>query len=166
MANPSRQKSQKRVTIQHHSQQNDEEYEDDIPMSQQSMTSSDAGIMAAVAQQMQASKEKKKKEKTKKFFQLAERELDKCRYGFDQTRTKLFESFVSSYATSEDDIRKLWVLIGEEQKLLLDLAIRQHTLATSQSLEIEKGQLAGMANVKRACEDFKTLVDELTVNVH
>ena len=33
-----------------------------------------------------------------------------------------------------------------------DLAIRQHTLATSQSLEIEKGQLSGMANVKRACE--------------
>ncbi|KIM90333.1 hypothetical protein PILCRDRAFT_812068 [Piloderma croceum F 1598] len=33
--------------------------------------------------------------------------------------TKLFESFVSSYATSEDDIRKLWVLIGEEQKMLL-----------------------------------------------
>jgi hypothetical protein len=44
MANPSRQKFQKKVTIQHHSQ-DDEEYEDDIPMSQQSMTSSDAGCV-------------------------------------------------------------------------------------------------------------------------
>jgi hypothetical protein len=30
--------------------------------------------------------------------------------------------------------------------------LRRHNLATSQSVEIEKGQLAGMANVKRACE--------------
>jgi hypothetical protein len=45
MANPSRQKHQKKVTIQHRSQQDDEEYEDDIPMSQQSMTSSDAGCV-------------------------------------------------------------------------------------------------------------------------
>jgi len=40
----------------------------------------------------------------------------------------------------------------DPKRQIQDLAIRQHTLATSQSLEIEKGQLSGMANVKRACE--------------
>jgi hypothetical protein len=43
-------------------------------------------------------------------------------------RTTLFETFVSSYASSEDDIRKLWVLIEEEQKALL---VRTHSLFRS-----------------------------------
>ena len=80
-----------------------------------------------------------------------------------------------SYATAEDDIRKILVLIKEEQNTLLvrklslvsvldeptskydfctiqDLVVRKYGLANSQLAEGEKAQLSGMANVKRACK--------------
>jgi len=34
-------------------------------------------------------------------------------------RTTLYEKFAKTHACAEDEIRKLWVLIGEEQKVLL-----------------------------------------------
>ncbi|KAF7964392.1 hypothetical protein HWV62_8737, partial [Athelia sp. TMB] len=64
----------------------------------------------------------------------------------------LFENFVVSYASAEDDIRKIWVKIQEEQKTLLNIVARQHASAILQSSEREQGQLKGLANVKRACE--------------
>jgi len=45
--------------------------------------------------------------------------LSTCRYAYDDTRTTQFETFVLSHASAEDDIRKLLILIAEEQKLLL-----------------------------------------------
>jgi len=54
----------------------------------------------------------------------------------------LYSSLTSSLHTNKTN----------PKRPIQDLAIRQHTLATSQSLEVEKGQLSGMAYVKRACE--------------
>ncbi|KAI0920437.1 hypothetical protein AcV5_010168 [Taiwanofungus camphoratus] len=134
----------------------------------QSMSSDDAGVMAAVAQQMQTSWEKKRKEKENTFFQEAKVELSKC----VSTRTDKFaeaieemngvyEKFVLDYASVEDNIRKLWAQLLEEQEKLLNLSEQKHRRLIETEKEREKGQVQGMAMAKKAMEDFNQLINLL-----
>ncbi|KZP24471.1 hypothetical protein FIBSPDRAFT_951222 [Athelia psychrophila] len=79
--------------------------------------------------------------------------------------TDLFEHFVASYASAEDDIRKIWVQIKEEQRALLNIAIQQHASSVSQSSEREKGQVKGLASVKRACDESQKLIEKLVGDI-
>ncbi|KAF7965375.1 hypothetical protein HWV62_44097 [Athelia sp. TMB] len=189
MSTAARSKNQKKVARMQPQDEGDEEQDslNEMPMSQGSMSSSDADLVAVVAQQMKgepvcglstrmaqlmrqnvAASEKKRKDKDKRFLQFAEKELNKTIVKKQEEFAKnteeiadLFENFVVSYASAEDDIRKIWVKIQEEQKTLLHIVARQHASAILQSSEREQGQLKGLANVKRACEDSQKLLEKL-----
>ncbi|KAL1938933.1 hypothetical protein VTO73DRAFT_11086 [Trametes versicolor] len=136
--------------------------------SPQSIGSDDAGIMAAVAAQMQTSWEKKRKDKESKFLQSA-----KPAY-FVQTTGRLeeynaavgdlnnaYERFVLEYAQVDDQIRKLWLQLQQEQHKLLLLSERKHKSMSDNDREREKGQVKGMAITKKAVEDFGKLITSL-----
>ncbi|KAF7969241.1 hypothetical protein HWV62_27448 [Athelia sp. TMB] len=170
MSTAARSRNQKKVARMQPQDEGDEEQDslNEMPMSQGSMSSSDADLVAVVAQQMKAASEKKRKDKDKRFLQFAEKELNKTIVKKQEEFAKnaeeiadLFENFVVSYASAEDDIRKIWVKIQEEQKTLLNIVARLHTSAILQSSEREQGQLKGLANVKRACEDSQKLLEKL-----
>ncbi|KAI0759112.1 hypothetical protein C8Q74DRAFT_1301937 [Fomes fomentarius] len=130
--------------------------------------SDDAGIMAAVAAQMQSSWEKKRKDKETRYLQNAKEELDKCISGrLEEYITAIvelngvYENFVIQYAQVEDQIRKLWLQLLQEQQKLLSLAEKKQESAVVNDKDREKGQVKGMAIAKKAVEDFGVLISSL-----
>ncbi|RDX44100.1 hypothetical protein OH76DRAFT_1409469 [Lentinus brumalis] len=137
-------------------------------LSQQYLSSDDTGFMAAVAAQMQSSWEKKRKEKETKYLQMAKADLNACIGGrleeYSAAMTDLnstYEKFVLDYAQVEDQIRKLWLQLLQEQQKLLALSDKKHKAAGETDKEREKGQVKGMAIAKKAVEDFGYLISSL-----
>ncbi|KAJ6548200.1 hypothetical protein DFH09DRAFT_1169983 [Mycena vulgaris] len=140
----------------------------DFLASQQSTGSDDHALQLAVAQQLMASKEKKRKDMEKKFFQAAKSKLtneithaaDDVKDALDATE-KVYAKFLSDYATSEDAIRALWKEIKKEEEQLLEIAQRQRAANEELRKVTEKAQIAGMAQVKEACHEMKSVVESL-----
>ncbi|KAI0632886.1 hypothetical protein C8Q77DRAFT_1120311 [Trametes polyzona] len=136
--------------------------------SPQSVGSDDTGIMAAVAAQMQSSWEKKRKEKESKFLQSAKAELKECIAGRTEAYNAAiadlngaYERFVIEYAQVDDEIRKLWTRLQQEQQKILSLSEQKHRGMLERDRERENGQVKGMAITKKAVEDFGRLIGSL-----
>lgn len=125
-------------------------------------------MMAAIAQQMQVSMEKKKKEKEAKFFQAAKTELNQmvddraaefveCVAEIDG----IYSDFQVAYATTEDDIRRLWIQILEEQKKLQALAVAKRKSNVEREMRREQGHTKALTHARKACEDMERLIVSL-----
>ncbi|KAJ7473784.1 hypothetical protein B0H11DRAFT_978728 [Mycena galericulata] len=140
----------------------------DFLASQQSTGSDDNALQLAVAQQLIASKEKKRKEMEKKFFLAAKSKLtneliqaaDDVKSTVDATE-QVYSKFILDYAASEDAIRALWMEIKEEEQTLLDLSKRQRAANEELRKVTEKAQIAGMAQVKEACHETRSIIETL-----
>jgi len=78
------------------------------------------------------------------------------------TRDATFSKFVIDYATIEDEIRTLWLLIRKEQEIMLGLA-QKHLFANTEGAKVtEKGQIKGMARTKEACQDMRQIIESIT----
>ncbi|RPD77064.1 hypothetical protein L226DRAFT_569275 [Lentinus tigrinus ALCF2SS1-7] len=128
-------------------------------MSQQFLGSDDTGFMAAVAAQMQSSWDKKRKEKEAKYLQTSKAELNACITSRLEEYTaammdlnSAYDKFVLDYAQVDDQIRKLWLQLLQEQQKLLALSEKKHKTAVETDKEREKGQVKGMAIAKKAVE--------------
>ncbi|KAI0742731.1 hypothetical protein C8Q80DRAFT_1190498 [Daedaleopsis nitida] len=126
------------------------------------------GLLATVATQMQSSWEKKRKERESKYLHNAKEELEKCIFGRSEEYTdaitelnSAYEKFVFEYAQVEDDIRKLWMQLLQEQQKLLALSERKSKAARENDEERERGQVKGMAVAKKAVEDFGHLISSV-----
>ncbi|TDL16359.1 hypothetical protein BD410DRAFT_832128 [Rickenella mellea] len=136
-----------------------------LPFSQ---ASSDDGMMAAIAQQMQVSMEKKKKEKEMKLLQAAKNEMNKLVDDKAAEFTEcvaemdgIYSDFQFAHASAEDDIRKLWIQILEEQKKLQALAIAKYKSNVEREKRREQDHIKAMTHARKACEDMQRLIASL-----
>ncbi|KAK7038396.1 hypothetical protein R3P38DRAFT_3182482 [Favolaschia claudopus] len=142
----------------------------DFLASQQSNASGsdDQAMQLAIAQQLMASKERKRKELEKKFFQAARHKLngefsaaaDEVKSAIEATE-QIYAKFLTDYATCEDKIRALWMLIKEEEQTLVDIAKKQHELNLAMRTETEQAQFTGMGQAKEACYESRRIIETL-----
>ncbi|KAJ7740445.1 hypothetical protein DFH07DRAFT_1064202 [Mycena maculata] len=140
----------------------------DFLASQQSTGSDDNALQLAVAQQLMASKEKKRKEMEKKFFAAAKSRLtNEMAQAAEEVKSTVeatelvYAKFILDYAAAEDAIRALWTEIKKEQDTLLDVAKRQRAANEELRKGTEKAQIVGMAQVKEACHETRSIIETL-----
>ncbi|KAJ7138225.1 hypothetical protein C8R44DRAFT_695352 [Mycena epipterygia] len=144
----------------------------DFLASQQSTGSDDHALQLAVAQQLMASKEKKRKDLEKKFFLAAKSKLtneisaaaDDVKHTVETTEA-VYAKFILDYAASEDAIRALWMEIKHEEQKLVDIAKKQRTANEALRTTTERAQIAGMAQVKEACHETRSIIEGLLPTV-
>ncbi|KAJ7189981.1 hypothetical protein GGX14DRAFT_701914 [Mycena pura] len=140
----------------------------DFLASQQSTGSDDQALQVAVTQQLMASKEKKRKEMEKKFFQAAKARLssemsdvaESVRSTVEAAET-LYSKFILEYAAIEDTIRALWVEVKREEQVLVDIAAKIRASNDTARLATERAQIDGMAQVKEACYETRSIIQTL-----
>ncbi|KAL5478690.1 hypothetical protein ACEPAI_1967 [Sanghuangporus weigelae] len=145
---------------------------DDLdPVVQPSQSSSDDGIMANIAQQMQTSMEKKKKEREVRFLQAAQSEFsrilsEKAHELQDGVAEidKIYVGFQDAYVANEDNIRRLWTAIFEEQLKLHDLVDEKHGSTIEGEKRREKDHIQSLTHCRKACEESQRLIDLLEQN--
>ncbi|KAJ7782223.1 hypothetical protein DFH07DRAFT_789879 [Mycena maculata] len=122
---------------------------------QQSTGSDVNAFQLAVAQQLMASKEKKRKD-MEEFFGAAKSKLaNELSQAADELKSTVeatelvYSKFILDYVVLEEAIRALWMKIKKEEQTLL---FHKTT---------EKAQIAGMAQVKEACHETRTIVRTL-----
>ncbi|KAL5524929.1 hypothetical protein ACEPAF_8798 [Sanghuangporus sanghuang] len=133
---------------------------DDLdPIVQPSQSSSDDGMMATIAQKMQTSMEKRKKEREVRFLQAAQLEFsrilsEKAHELQDGVAEidKIYSSFQDAYVANEDNIRRLWTAILEEQLKLHDLVDEKHRSTIEDEKCREKDHIQALAHCRKACE--------------
>ncbi|KAJ8082833.1 hypothetical protein PM082_008690 [Marasmius tenuissimus] len=138
-------------------------------LSQASQASSDdnTALEMALAEKYTASKEKKKRENQQKFLAASKKHLLKelttpvedvqatC-----QSVEELVEAFVVNYATEEDNIRKIWCeIIEEERKLQSYIETCRSNNETASKTGVEDLNIKGMSRVHTVCQNYQKAID-------
>ncbi|KAK1225109.1 hypothetical protein PQX77_011978 [Marasmius sp. AFHP31] len=138
-------------------------------LSQASQASSDdnTALEMALAEKYTASKEKKKRENQQKFLAASKKHLLKelttpvedlqatC-----QSVEEVVEAFVVNYATEEDNIRKIWCeIIEEERKLQSFIETCRSNNETASKTGVEDLNIKGMSKVHTVCQNYQKAID-------
>ncbi|KAL0069246.1 hypothetical protein AAF712_003609 [Marasmius tenuissimus] len=166
-----------------------EEPQDEIfnfALSQASQASSDdnTALEMALAEKYTASKEKKKRENQQKFLAASKKHLLKelttpvedvqatCQSVYvlfvlllrqtvlRECSEELVEAFVVNYATEEDNIRKIWCeIIEEERKLQSYIETCRSNNETASKTGVEDLNIKGMSRVHTVCQNYQKAID-------
>ncbi|KAF9269677.1 hypothetical protein L218DRAFT_283396 [Marasmius fiardii PR-910] len=141
----------------------------DFMLSQISNSSDDhenAVLQKLLAEKLKASSEKKKKEHQKKFLGAIKKHIMKEITGsveeFNatiQAIDELLQAFLVEHATQEDNIRKIWCeIVDEERKLqtFIGTCLSDNANASEAG---ERLRVKGMAKIRTVCEEHQRVID-------
>ncbi|KAL0576038.1 hypothetical protein V5O48_005946 [Marasmius crinis-equi] len=149
--------------------QEPQDEESHFALSQASNASSsddNAALEAALAEQFMVSKEKKKKENQQRFLVAAKKHILKEIYSpveelkaTVQSVEELIQAFIINLASEEDNIRKIWCDILEEEQKLLSFVETCRTNNDVTRKTAEELHIKGLSKIQTVCSEYQGVID-------
>ncbi|ESK98124.1 hypothetical protein Moror_370 [Moniliophthora roreri MCA 2997] len=130
--------------------------------------SDDNALQLAFAEQLLTSKAQKKKENQQKFVTTVRRgvrtQLTTPVQTLNETKQsveELLQAFIINRATEEDNIRRIWEEIIDEERKLEQLFSGALITNKINGTECEQMQVSGLGSLKTVCLEYQRVIDWL-----